>query len=347
MRYYCTYFDRNYLARALALIESLEDHEREDFRIFVVCLDEITHVLLRELANPKVILLHLHEIEGGDEELVGPRQNRSRVEYYWTLTPTIILRLLDQIPADAPLVYLDADLFFFSPADPLLAEMEGHSVLIHEHRYAPALAYLEPESGRFNVGLLGFRNDGAARDVLAWWRARCNEWCYARTEDGKMGDQMYLNDWPVRFQGVRVLEHPGGGVAPWNHAALAFSTTSKGRLQVQGQDLVFYHFHAIVPLSPKAYLPAKHLVYPLPLDVLAQCYLPYVIAMEKWNGRLREILPSLAFGYWPQHEITPNHALLLRNEVASTLGPIRWFPLDQGWALVPGGQAVLDPGPTT
>jgi hypothetical protein len=345
LKYFCTYFDRNYLARALALIESLEQHEVAPFRLFVVCLDEITHTLLRKLANPNLVLVHLHELERGDADLVAPRHNRSRVEYYWTLTPTIILRLLDRVPVDEPLVYLDADLFFFSPSDPLLEELEGHSVLIHEHRYSPGLAHLEAESGRFNVGLLGFRNDAQARTVLAWWRERCIEWCYARPEQGKMGDQMYLDDWPTRFEGVKVLAHPGGGVAPWNHDGLAFSASPEGRPFIQGQPLVFYHFHAIVPLTREAYLPAKHLAYPLPLWVLKACYLPFVVAMERWNNVLRALLPQASFGYWPNQQVAPQNALLVQDLVAERLPGHLRIPLGQGWNLIPGTQAVLDPEP--
>ena len=30
--------------------------------------------------------------------------------------------------------------------------------------------------------------------ALKWWRDRCLEWCYARIEDGKFGDQFYIED---------------------------------------------------------------------------------------------------------------------------------------------------------
>src|SRR6185295_8074489 len=194
-RYYCTYFDRQYLIKGLALIHSLQQHSGDDFKVFVVCADELTRLLLTKLAIPQVITIPLHQLERGDNALLATKQTRSLVEYYWTLTPTVILHILEQHPTIDVLTYLDSDLYFFSSPAPIFEELGSGSILIHAHRFSPAQAHLGDANGTYNVGLLSFRRDVRGMEALRWWRERCLEWCYARAEAGKMGDQMYLNDW--------------------------------------------------------------------------------------------------------------------------------------------------------
>ena len=86
-------------------------------------------------------------------------------------TPTIILRLLESNPAIPDLCYVDADLYFYSDPEVLFTEMGDGAVLVHEHRYSSDLASLESTCGRFNVGLLQFKQHPDALTVLRWWRA--------------------------------------------------------------------------------------------------------------------------------------------------------------------------------
>ncbi len=265
-RYYCTYFDRNYLVKGLALIESLNEHENQDYELFVVCMDEITRALLTRLELPHVTTIPMHLIEQGDSTLLAAKHNRSLVEYYWTTTPTIILKILEDNPNIDTLTYLDADLFFFSSPDPIFEEFGNNAVLIHEHRFSPTLMHLE-QFGKYNVGLLSFRNDSKGLEALKWWRERCIEWCFETFEEGKYGDQLYLNDWPVRFKKVHVLQHIGGGVAPWNHFQYRFIKNENGLVFVDDKPLIFYHFHGLRFAHPDLILPAVHF-HPLTEEIL-------------------------------------------------------------------------------
>jgi SAM-dependent methyltransferase len=240
---FCTLFDSNYLPRGLVLHRSLVEHCPE-FQLRVYCMDQATARVLDELALPGVRVLRLEELETHDRDLLEVKPTRTPVEYCWTATPAICLHALETEPEIAEITYLDADLMFFSTPDPVFEELGDASVTIVPHRYALQYQALERESGTYNVEWLTFRRDAQGLEALSWWRERCLEWCYFRYEDGKMGDQKYLDDWPERFGGVHVLEHPGAGLAPWNVSQYALAEHD-GRVEVDGRELVFFHYHSL------------------------------------------------------------------------------------------------------
>lgn len=344
MRYYCTYFDKNYLLKGLALISSLQTHESEPFRMYVVCLDELTQQVLTRLAIEQVMPIALAEIEAGDAELVGARHNRTLVEYYWTLTPSVIAYFLKGLPSNELITYLDADLFFFSSTATIFSALGEGSVLIHEHRFSPELQYLA-KHGTYNVGLLCFRKDGFGLEALGWWRARCIEWCYERVEDGKFGDQLYLEDWLIRFGGVRIFDHDGAGVAPWNQGKYTFSLSGSGSPLVNGVPIVFYHFHAFTFLTPQIVLPAKDLHYPVPAFAVALCVIPYLDCLENMLKLVRGIVPGFNEGLFRDMMLTDRHSFLARHEIADDLrrGGITHAAVDlkNGWEFYLSGQTII------
>jgi GT2 family glycosyltransferase/tetratricopeptide (TPR) repeat protein len=345
-RYYCTYFDRHYLIKGLALLNSLQLHSGGDFKLFVVCADELTRLLLTKLAIPHVITIPLHQLEQGDSALLAARQSRSLVEYYWTLTPTVILRILEQHHHIDVLTYLDADLYFFSSPAPIFEELGNHSILIHAHRFSPAQAHLGVDNGKFNVGLLSFRRDARGMEALRWWRERCIEWCYARSEAGKMGDQMYLNDWPTRFKGVVELRHQGGGVGPWNHDRYVCRVDGRGQVFVDDAPIIFYHFHSCTFVTPDVVLPVKHPHYPLPLSALQCCFIPYIRALENAAAAVRAVVPDFRDGLHASEPVTAAHTFFAKHAHASTLDskklPQTRLSLNGDWDVYCSAQVIHD-----
>ncbi|MBP7579461.1 MAG: FkbM family methyltransferase [Vogesella sp.] len=335
MRFYCTYFDRNYLSRAVAMMTSLRRHSSVPLTIIAVCHDELSRLILEQLALPDVIALGVHDIEVRDEELLRAKVGRSAVEYYWTLTPTIILRLLESNPAIPDLCYVDADLYFYSDPEVLFTEMGDGAVLVHEHRYSSDLASLESTCGRFNVGLLQFKQHPDALTVLRWWRARCNEWCFARPEAGKLGDQKYLDQWPDLFPQMRILQHPGAGVAPWNHARYALEYHGDGGFVVDGMPLVFYHYHSFAIAGRDQFLPLKHPHYPLD-EALLSLFPPYITALEEALQCLRVVDPDFNFGHGESEWLADERTLLQRYDMSAL--PLGLTKLEDGWAYRWGTQ---------
>ena len=242
MRYFCTYFDSNYLSKGLALYKSLAQHARP-FRLWVLCLDRVALDVVLKLDLDAVVPISLEDLEKADSALLLAKRNRSQIEYYFTCTPSLLLYVSSQCPEGEVLTYLDADLFFYSDPSALFEELDQGSVLIIEHRFSPHLRH-RLVYGIYNVGLLAFRRDNGGLACLEWCRDRCLEWCYDRLEDGRFADQKYLDDWPTRFPGVVVLQHQGAGVAPWNVSNYSLRSVD-GVIMVDSQPLVFYHFHGL------------------------------------------------------------------------------------------------------
>jgi SAM-dependent methyltransferase len=240
---FCTLFDRHYLTRGVALYRSLE-RTTPSFRLWAFCMDEETEDALHRLDLPSLVPVPLAALEEHDPALRSTKGDRTQVEYCWTATPAVCRYVLETQPDLPEVTYLDADLMFFSDPQPLFDELGSDAVLIVPHRYASEYRYKEPTSGTYNVEWLTFRRDEDGLAALSWWHERCIEWCYFRWEDGKLGDQKYLDDFPRLFSRVHVLEHPGGGLAPWNVTAHELSE-GDGTVLVDGLPLVFYHHHSL------------------------------------------------------------------------------------------------------
>lgn len=238
-RDFYTICDRVYAARALALYRSLET-VCPDFRLRVFCVDDSTKAVFDGLGLPQAVVIDLRDLEAADPELLRKRPTRTNAEYCWTAKASACLYAFQLEPDIAVLTYVDSDLLFFHDPAPLFEELGSGSILIVPHRNPKRLQWWDAW-GVYNAGFVAFRRDSVGMSALHWWRERCLEWCYGRLENGNYADQTYLDDWPTRFPGTQVLEHVGGGLAPWN--ITESSVTGDGvQVQVDGLPLVFFHF---------------------------------------------------------------------------------------------------------
>ncbi len=240
---FCTYFDINYFHRGIALYSSLCKTESE-FKLWILCFDNTTYELLLNMKLANTELIHWQDFELGDDELQAIKKTRTRVEYFWTCTPSFLLFILKKYANVDKIIYVDADIYFFSSLSEALKNLVYKDILIVPHDYSPEFKDHE-SSGKYNVGLMVFNNNEESMLVLKWWRSRCIEWCYNRHENGNIGDQGYLNDWPERFNCVSVSDHKGLNAAPWNISKYLISTNSSGLVFISGEQLICYHFHGI------------------------------------------------------------------------------------------------------
>jgi len=243
--HFVTIFDSHYLPLGLCLHRSLEEQARP-YHLWIVAVDDACADSLARMQPPNVTIVPLRDVE--TERLRAVKAGRTIGEYCWTLTPFLPSHVFTRAPRVERVTYVDSDLYFFEPPTSLIDELNpsGKHVLVTEHAFAPEYA-ANARYGRFCVQFMTFRNSEPARRVLAWWQERCLEWCFAYEEDGKFGDQKYLDDWPERFSAeVHVLQQTDRTVAPWNVAHL--------QRQAGAVRPVFYHFHGLRIVSPSKVL---------------------------------------------------------------------------------------------
>jgi len=237
--YFCTLFDSGYLLKGVAMLRSLKRFCPKA-EIFVLCMDKQCQVILERLDLPFVRCIPLDELE--DEALLDAKSDRGVAEYCWTLSPCLPWYVMQEHLEIDFITYLDADLLFYSDVQPLFDEIGDASIAIIEHRFSPRLQDREV-NGRFCVEWVSFRRDQESLACLSKWRAQCIEWCYYRLEDGKMGDQKYLDEWPSLYSSCHILMHPGAGIAPWNYEQFSFGRNEINQITVEDSPLIFYHFH--------------------------------------------------------------------------------------------------------
>lgn len=307
VRHYCLYFDSVFLPRGLALYESLRRHAPAS-RFWMLCLDHPSREALVRMDLPSVRLITLAELEENDAPLKAARGNRSLLEYYLTCTPALPLFILNRHPEVDAVTYLDSDLFFFADPEPIFAEIEANPIAITPHRYSeeswddwaragdrrPQMR--AEKSGVYNDGWVSFKRDPRALACLQWWRERCIDWCYNRFENGRFTEQKYLDEWPARFPGTHSISHKGANVGPWNVENHEFRA-EKGRICVDEQPLVFFHFSGLKQIRPWLYFlnlrkagPRK--VHPAHF-LLRHVYAPYIRALTAAADASRPYLPQI------------------------------------------------------
>lgn len=270
------------------MYESLRRHIK-NFTLFIYTFDEATYDLLASLDLKSVVLIPLCDFE--NSRLLEAKKDRTLGEYCWTCTPSVIKHAIETFGLDH-CTYIDADLYFFSNPSILVDELGDKSILITEHRYTPKHDQTKT-SGIYCVQFVTFKSDEFGMRVLDWWVDACIEWCYARCENGKFGDQKYLDDWTTRFEGVHILQHLGGGVAPWNVQQYVADMLGDNVVMVEKSSqysfgLVFYHFHGLKLLSSDVVI-ATYKEYDILPDIVEHIYKPYIADLLDVSDKIKSI----------------------------------------------------------
>ena len=241
---YCTFFDHNYLSRAVLMIKSLRQFD-PNTPIYVLTLSELCEQILHELGLTNVKTIPLADLEQAYPELTPLKKTRKLIEYYFTLSPFLPHYLFSKVTGDR-LTYIDGDLYFYTSPRPVLDSLAEASVAITPHRFS--FEYRNHvQYGLFNVAWISYRRCPEGLQCLNDYKADCTEWCFDRVEEGRFGDQKYLDKWPDRYPNLKIINDKGFNLAIWNVNNYIIRVKD-GIVMVDDDPLVFYHFASTVLL---------------------------------------------------------------------------------------------------
>jgi hypothetical protein len=310
--YYCTVLSKGYIHKGLILYNSLKKHD-QDFKFFFVCMDDEVKSLLERMALDRVILITMRQIEAKDQELAAIKATRNDKEYIWSSKGSVFLYLFNNYPMLKHIVWLDGDTEFYSDPEPIFNELRKCSILLTKERFVEANRGLNDIYGIFNTGLMGFNKNRNAINCIMWFRKKCIEWCYDRVEQGKWSDQMYVNNWPVMFNDVRVMEDIGINVTAWNIQGASVNKLDTD-IYIDGKKLVFYHYSGLKFMNYNEFDLCSYI--DLPKDVKELIYKPYIERYQKTINYVNGFIDNFYNGLYYKEYKYCNYYLSGGNETS-------------------------------
>jgi hypothetical protein len=260
----------------------------EEGRMYVLCLCDEAYEVLQRQGSSGVVPIRLWDFERANPRVAAVREERSMIEYFFTMTPWLVRHVMGLSHEAEWVTYLDADLWFFDSPQPIYNELESSSVGIIPHRFPSAQSW-RLRYGTYNVGWVSFRLDERGEACADWWAARCLEWCNDTPDNGRFADQGYLDGFAAAVDGVRVIENAGADLAPWNLRSHATEWGIRPAVTVDGVPLIFFHFHGLDRDANRYYF--RHAPYGARTSSVVRdgIYAPYLAALAQAE---RELSPT-------------------------------------------------------
>jgi hypothetical protein len=239
----CTIVSLNYLPYARTLSESFF-RLHEDWKFYVLIVDRLPPGTSLPAERFDVIFVE----ELGISDFASIAFKYDVLALNTNVKPSFMRFLLDK--GVEQLIYLDPDIFVYSPLDPIVHCLEKHSIVLTPHFMSPNDADLGAEltlliAGTYNLGFIAISSTSETRRFLDWWERRCLDMAFDEPRSGLFVDQKWVNLVPIYFRSVGVLDHAGCNVAYWNLHERSIRQDGTNWLVAGDQPLVFFHFSGI------------------------------------------------------------------------------------------------------
>ena len=253
----------NYLAQARTLGDSLRQ-TNPDYHYVIGLVDKLSEANLPAELIPDYPLLEVDQI--GIPDFAAMCSRYDITELNTAVKPFFIDYFYKTYSTATAVIYFDPDIIVFQPLHQLNEALTRSSLVLTPHTCSPTPDWERPNeqhhlnTGIFNLGFIGLRNDTTAHQFTDWWKDRLVYECRIDLCAGLFVDQHWVNFAPVYYDNVLIEKHLGYNVAYWNLHERYFSQNDAGAWQIMGpptqsnekapQLLQFFHFSGYNPDRP-------------------------------------------------------------------------------------------------
>jgi lipopolysaccharide biosynthesis glycosyltransferase len=251
-RTFCTIITSNYLPYALNLLNSIRDYD-QDVHVNILISDSSRLEFDAKTPDSESFFKFPEDVtnEGIGLKIMDKYRDLHHDTFRWSCKSIFINHLILEC-GYKKVIYVDCDIFFFSPFSFLFDALDTHRVLLTPH-WRTSHPNCNPEEyrllfsdGLYNAGFIGVNSN--AVDVMDWWAENCLYSCAKASFPGEYDDQAILNLMPLYFEGVHILRHKGCNVAVWNQHVCRRTMKPDGSILINDEfPIVFVHFVSEIP----------------------------------------------------------------------------------------------------
>ncbi|MGG4664939.1 glycosyltransferase [Providencia vermicola] len=229
--------------QALVLIESIIKNDQES-KMKILAMDDESYEILSAFTIGYGNIDIFHEKNVISSDIKKLKTTRKYFAYCWTLKSVFCSYLMEYVPSDDFISYVDSDILFLGDVSAYLSKIQYSTFFVAEEHHIPKEAGIEIHKlkeivGNFNSGFISFKNNNEGRKTLNWWEGKCLESCELNAQ--VFGDQKYLNEMPELFTEVVTERSIPLNVGPWN--ILKRTWSYEGDIIFSGKhQVLFYHF---------------------------------------------------------------------------------------------------------
>ena len=254
---YCTIITKSHIAYARALASTLIKLHPQN-RLFVLLADKLDSYI--DPAKEPFNIIKLEELNDQEEiERMCFYYNKS--ELCFCLRAWLHEFMFNKTEF-MKWIYFDSDILVYHSLKNISDQLDNNSIMLSPHLISinppkqidvkairKLESYLLRNGGIYNGGFLALRKTKESKAFIKWFKHHLKMYGFSN-RPMQSGDQFWLTCVPLYFKEVSILRAPGANLAYWNLYERSIRRDSLGKIWVNDEPLLFFHFAGFDIKSP-------------------------------------------------------------------------------------------------